>query len=140
MQAEGRGGLHSVPQDQLLHGVPRDLRPPGRPPHEDGHCQGALGGRKSLRHGPEDGLLRRPHTPRLRLQAQVGRRSGTRHLHTKAGKTQPHLFSIHYFYHLCLRQTLDKQYKMRRMLTVIDFESFPKFALYLKALIDKQLD
>ena len=37
MQAARRGRLHPVPQDELLHGVPRDLRPPRRPPHEDGH-------------------------------------------------------------------------------------------------------
>ena len=117
------------------------MRPPGRPPHEDGHGQGALGGR-IVRHRPQDGLLRRPHTPRLRLQAQVGRRSGTGHLHTKAGKTQPHFFSIHFLLpsFMFASNVRHVQYKVRRMLTAIDFESFIKFALYQLLEINKQLD
>ena len=57
--ARGRR-LHPVPQDQLLHRLPRHLRAAGGAAHEDGHGAGVVGHR-TLRHSQEDGLLRRPH-------------------------------------------------------------------------------
>ena len=34
------GSVHPVPQEQLLHRLPCDLRPPSWPSHEDGDCEG----------------------------------------------------------------------------------------------------
>jgi hypothetical protein len=62
VQAEERGGLHPVPQNELLLGFPRDLRPASRTLHEDGHREGF--GRFAAGPGAKNCLLRRPRSDR----------------------------------------------------------------------------
>ena len=55
----------------------------GRTSHEDGHRPG-VNGVRVVRHRSQDGLLRRSHPSRLRLQAKVGRRRSFGHPHPQA--------------------------------------------------------
>jgi len=41
VSAERGGGLHSVPQEQLLYRLSRDLWPAGGASYEDGDCERA---------------------------------------------------------------------------------------------------
>ena len=66
LQAEAGGGVHPVQQEELLRGVPRDVRSGSRVVHEDGG-EGD-GQRDALRSA--HGLLRRSHAPRSRAHSQ----------------------------------------------------------------------
>ena len=76
LQGEECGGLHPVPPRQLLHRLSRQLRPEGRPLHEDGARQGDDGRRRPDLLGEEDRLLRRAHPRRMCPEAPHHLRRG----------------------------------------------------------------
>ena len=66
LQAARHRCLHPVPQDELLHGVPRDVRAAGGALHED-RADPRDERQRDVSERPQDGLLRRAHAAGLRV-------------------------------------------------------------------------
>lgn len=70
VQAAKRGRVHTVQQAQLLHRIPRHMRPAGGLVHEDG--TGEAAGQERQHSGPRQAgsLLRRAHASRCIAPSQ----------------------------------------------------------------------